>query len=430
MSKLHIEPNSQDIEIYKYLRLYILLVIYEGVFRKWIRLTDQDIFYFARDMFIMLAILRISTSNRFKNSPDRNIRILLVTIFAFFFGYAYLAIAVQNIPILVVAFGFRNYSSILLLAYLCSYLQDKSKIFETIHKSFLVSLIFQLPLVVLQVVSAKDSFVNRTGWEIGASVFTSGEVVRPPGTFTNALGLGYYLLITFGLILSAFLKGFETKRSANVNLVAFFMLVVISAISGSRTVLLGLFLATFLFAIMRIKGRLNRSSTSNHVKKSSPLIAAIMSISIAYVLYKLINVINAFLFRVRYQTEGGSGTKDRVVDAVFNYNYSEMSLLGNGMGTHHQSALALGWIEPWVENEVSRWISELGVFGLVLILVRQFWIVFLAASIFARNVKYVNIGPIIFIALGPFLFGGITTQPTVQGMSAVITLVLVFRNRI
>jgi hypothetical protein len=107
-----------------------------------------------------------------------------------------------------------------------------------------------------------------------------------------------------------------------------------------------------------------------------------------------------------------------------------MSLLGNGMGTHHQSALALGWIEPWVENEVSRWISELGVFGLVLILVRQFWIVFLAASIFARNVKYVNIGPIIFIALGPFLFGGITTQPTVQGMSAVITLVLVFRNRI
>jgi O-antigen ligase len=400
MSRKHSEPKSQDSEIYRYLRLYLLLVIYEGVFRKWIRLTDQDIFYFARDIFIMLSILRISTSNRFKNTSDRNIRILLIVIFTFFITYAYLAIVVQNTPVPVVAFGFRNYSSVLLLAYLCSYLQDKSRIFETIYRSFLVSLIFQLPLVLLQVISAKDSFINRTGWEIGATFFTSGEVVRPPGTFTNALGLGYYLLITFGLILSAFLNGFETKRSANVNLVALFMLVVISAISGSRTVLLGLFLATFLYVILRIKKMINRNATSNQLKKSSRFIAAIMSISITYVLYKLTNVINAFLFRIRYQTEGGSGTKDRIVGAVFDYNYSEMSLLGNGIGTHHQSALALGWIEPWVENEVSRWISELGIFGLVLILVRQFWIVFLAASIFARNVKYVNIGPIIFIALG------------------------------
>ena len=430
MSRQNIEPKSQDSEIYRYLRLYLLLVIYEGVFRKWIRLTDQDIFYFARDIFIILSILKISTSNRFKNTSDRNIRVLLLVMFTFFITYAYLAIAFQKIPIPVVAFGIRNYSSVLSLAYLCSYLQDKSRIIETIYRSFVVSLIFQLPLVLLQVTSTKNSFINRTGWEIGASIFTSGEVVRPPGTFTNALGLGYYLLITFGLIMSAFLKGFETKRAANVNLVALFILVVISAISGSRTVLFGLILATFLYVILRIKKIVSKNATRNHLKKSSRLIAAIMSILITYVLYKLFNVINAFLFRVRYQTEGSSGTKDRIVDAIFGYHFSEMSLLGNGIGTHHQSALALGWIEPWVENEVTRWISELGIFGLVLILVRQFWIIFLAASIFARNVKYVNISPIIFVALGPFLFGGITTQPTVQGMSAVIMLVLAFRNRI
>ena len=317
-----------------------------------------------------------------------------------------------------------------MLVYLCSYIRDKSRIFDKIYKAFLLALFFQLPIVVLQVSSGPNSFVNKTGWEIGATVFTSGEVVRPPGTFTNALGLGYYLLIVFGLLLSAHLKGFTTQKSANLNSLALFMLLIISAISGSRTVLLGLSLTALLFVFVSIKRLFQNNGGIKHTGKSSRLLLLFMYTSLVFILYKLVPVINAFIFRLNYQTEGNSGTRSRVLNSIFGYQYSDLTLIGTGMGTRHQSALALGWIQPWVENETLRWSAELGLFGFTLIILRQIWILSLAASVLIRNVEYRNLSPMIFISMGPFLVSGISTQPTIQGMSAVMMLMLVFRNRI
>jgi len=421
---------EQDKELYKYLHVYLLLLIFEGVFRKWIRLSNQDIFYFLRDLLVVLVILKLVFSSRFKNSSDHNIRFGLNIIFLFFSIYAFIAIAIQSIPAQVVLFGFRNYTSIFMLVYLCSYIRDKSRIFDKIYKAFLLALFFQLPIVVLQVSSGPNSFVNKTGWEIGATVFTSGEVVRPTGTFTNALGLGYYLLIVFGLLLSAHLKGFTTQKSANLNSLALFMLLIISAISGSRTVLLGLSLTALLFVFVSIKRLFQNNGGIKHTGKSSRLLLLFMYTSLVFILYKLVPVINAFIFRLNYQTEGNSGTRSRVLNSIFGYQYSDLTLIGTGMGTRHQSALALGWIQPWVENETLRWSAELGLFGFTLIILRQIWILSLAASVLIRNVEYRNLSPMIFISMGPFLVSGISTQPTIQGMSAVMMLMLVFRNRI
>jgi O-antigen ligase len=142
------------------------------------------------------------------------------------------------------------------------------------------------------------------------------------------------------------------------------------------------------------------------------------------------DVINAFLFRLRYQTEGGSGTLSRVIDSIFGYEISSISLFGSGIGTRHQSAIALGLNQSWVENETVRWSAEIGLLGLVILLIRQIWITYLAVNLLFNGDRFDYIGPMIFVALGPFLISGISTQPTIQGMSAIMLIFLIFRKEI
>ena len=423
-------PKNQDHSIIRFLKFYIFLVIFEGVFRKWIRLSQVDVFYFLRDVFTVLYIFKLIIKNRNVELGNRNSRIYLNFLFSIFALYGFIAVVFQNIPINVVLFGIRNFISIFLLVYVCSFLVDKKMIFVSTYKMFIGSLIIQLPIVLLQVVSQPNSFINKTSWELGASVFTSGEFVRPPGTFTNALGLGYFILITYGLILSSFLKGLVTHKAANRNLIALFILVVIAAVSGSRTVLLGLSLTTSLYIILKIKMNILGFKRVLNSKKSSKFVFILLSFSSFFIFYRTLDVINAFLFRLQYQTEGGSGTRMRITDSIFGYNVSEISLFGSGIGTRHQSAIALGWIQSWVENETFRWSAEIGIFGFLLIIVRQIWITFLAINCFRQKIKIEYLGPMIFVSLGPILVSGMSTQPTIQGMSAIMLVFLFYRKLI
>jgi len=422
--------TKEDASLYRFLKFYLLLVIYEGIFRKWVQFSSVDIFYFFRDLITFLFIFKLVLLGRHKSIGNPNMRINLNILFSIFLLYGFIAVLFQNIPLIVVIFGIRNYISIFLLIYLCSFIRDKSQIFMRVYRIFLGSLLVQLPVVLLQVASKPDSFINKTSWGLGASVFTSGEVVRPPGTFTNALGLGYFILIVYGLILSSYLKGFDTRKAANINLIALFLLMIIIAISGSRTVLLGVSLTTILFLIIRIKKLILGTENSSPSKRSSLLIFISLSSLVFFVLYQLADVISAFLFRLQYQTEGGVGTRLRIIDSIFGYQISGVSLFGSGIGTRHQSALALGWIQPWVENESVRWSAEIGILGLLLVILRQIWISYLAFDVVFHKVCYSHLAPMIFVPLGPFLVSGISTQPTIQGMSAIMIIFIVFRKYI
>ena len=120
----------------------------------------------------------------------------------------------------------------------------------------------------------------------------------------------------------------------------------------------------------------------------------------------------------------------RIIDSIFGYQISGVSLFGSGIGTRHQSALALGWIQPWVENESVRWSAEIGILGLLLVVLRQIWISYLAFDVVFNKVCYSHLAPMIFVPLGPFLVSGISTQPTIQGMSAIMIIFIVFRKYI
>jgi hypothetical protein len=288
-------------------------------------------------------------------------------------------------------------------------------------------LFIQLPIVILQVLSGPDAFINKTSWDLGASVFTSGEVVRPPGTFTNALGLGYFLLTCFGLVLSTNLKRSKSNSETNLNYIAFISILGISAISGSRTVIFGLISTICVYLVFRLTKKLNKSSIQNKV---SPFLRIFTVLGTLFVLYKMIDVINAFLYRVQYQTEGGEGTRNRIIDSIFGYQIQNLTFFGSGIGSRHQSALALGWIQPWVENESIRWSAELGLIGFLLIIIRQIWICYLAIQCFTKKFQNNYLAPIIFVTLGPVLLSGLSTQPSVQGTSAILIGIIFHRTKV
>jgi len=408
--------SREDIAIYRFIKLYILLLVFEGIFRKWIQIVPVDVFYFLRDLIGFVFCFKLFLFSRIKMYEGSRYFFYLMAIVIASCA-CFVAVTIQNVPIGVALFGIRNYLSLLIIAFILSYLRDFRFLFRTIYRAYIYCFFIQLPIIVLQVLSGPEAFINKTSWDLGASLFTSGEVVRPPGTFTNALGLGYFLLTCLGLVLSNNLKGGKSTTETNLNYIAFICIVGISAIAGSRTLIFGLFVTLFIYFVFRI----TKNPLSFSAKVSvSPLLRLFTLLGTLFALYKLINVINAFFYRLQYQTEGSQGTLNRIIDSIFGYQIESLTWFGSGIGTRHQSAIALGWSQPWVENEILRWSAELGLVGFLLIILRQFWICKLAVQAFTGKFEGQYLVPIIFVSLGPILLSGLSTQPSVQGASAIL----------
>lgn len=429
MHEIRADSLRGDAIILRFIKLYTLMVIFEGVFRKWIQISHLDFFYFARDLLGFLFCLRLILSHRFTLYTGATVIFYQFAFVAVGFAFFYSVVMLQ-IPISVAVFGTRNFLSILLVGFILSYLHNFGKLFRAIYSVLVKSLIPQFLIVLFQVSSGPEAFINKTRWNQGASLFTSGETVRPPGTFTNALGLGYYLLICFGFVMAAHLHGNMSLRDSNINAIAFFVILGISALAGSRTVILGLILSVSLYLFIRLRnGRMLENSPMNRKKASRGLIIILVGV-VLFSLYKLSDVLYAFLFRIQYQTEGFAGTRSRVIDSIFGYDINGLTWFGTGIGTRHQSALALGWAQTWVENETLRWSAELGILGFLLIVIRQIWIAMLTFKVLfsSRNSQF--LAPIIFVSLGPIMFSGLSTQPSVQGVSALLIGIILHRTKI
>jgi hypothetical protein len=83
---------------------------------------------------------------------------------------------------------------------------------------------------------------------------------------------------------------------------------------------------------------------------------------------------------------------------------------------HHASAFPYIGSGSWIEVESFRWVSELGLMGLLLYGMR----IVIPSAIIIRAILNSNFNASYFMLAGllPFLvFSGITTQPTVQGFA-------------
>jgi hypothetical protein len=61
---------------------------------------------------------------------------------------SFVAVTIQNVPIEVALFGIRNYLSLLIIAFILSYLRDFRFLFRTIYRVYIYCLFIQLPIII------------------------------------------------------------------------------------------------------------------------------------------------------------------------------------------------------------------------------------------------------------------------------------------
>lgn len=381
-----------------------MLVIFEGVFRKWVRISSLDLFYFIRDIIAFAFLLKLISQGRWKSRIPGTVIL---------FGFAIILLCTFQIfqnkmSIPVAAFGVRNYLAPLALVLITTLYRTFQELRTAIVFCCTTTIYLEAMLAVIQSISSRDSAINFTSWGAGNALVTSGDTVRPIGTFTSSLGFSYYLIICVAVLVSIKAEKNDAKSIRQKFYV--FPLMLASVVSGSRTVLL----ASSIILILHVL------STEHRQKKRVISFSAIGMSSIGILLFvnSLAPVLDAFIFRLKYQTEGGTGTLARIFGAIFGYRY-DFKISGDGIGVYHQSGVSLGSASLWIENEVPRWIMELGILGIVIFICRQLW----ALKILVRSLKWKGSAnyqykAFVFALFPMLLFSGISTQPSVQGFAA------------
>jgi len=382
------------------IQIYLFLLFFEGIFRKWFRLSSLDFFYILRDAIIFLAIFLSLARNRLPLSVSVKCINLFFVALIFFAGIQ--SLFIPN-PSAVYILGLRNYFSPLLLIYYLLITKSLGKFHEILFR-WTPSLIFlETILCILQALAPRSSFLNLTTTGSEAMV-TSGLQVRPLGTFTSSLGFSYFLCFIYSYSLTVYRK-WRIQKS----IIIFSCIFLNIALSGTRTVPLNVLFISLMYFLFFERG-------GGKFRFLSFSILTITSIFLLVSNTILKQVWSAFQVRLKYQTEGSTGTLTRIFDPVLGIRIEDLSFLGSGIGKHHASAFPYLGSSSWIEIESFRWIAELGIIGLLLYLGR-FLIPLIAIT---GSILKGNFDERFFMLSGliPFLiFGGVTTQPTVQGFS-------------
>ena len=220
--------------------VYFFLLIFEGVFRKWVLPQLSDVLLVVRDPVVLVIYMLAIKARLF----PRNAWVLSLSIIGILSWLVSLVVLEPYLPLkplfLVTAFGFRcNYLHLPLIFVLGRALDE-----DDVKKLGWWVLIGLLPMCVLLAVqfnSAPDSFINRTaGLGETQQITAGGGKIRPPGTFSFVSGVIFYAAMA-----AAYLVHGALTRGVYRNWLMFaagFALVVTIGVSGSRSVLLAVLL--------------------------------------------------------------------------------------------------------------------------------------------------------------------------------------------
>ena len=345
-----------------------LLIVMEGVLRKWVLPQASDMIYFLKDFVIIGAYLRYF----FFSGKIRKFKIQLSWINSLIFLSAGWCIFQAFNPSLgsplVGIFGLRSYLIYVPLMWMLPTLFESQ---EELYKFLRMHLLLIIPVGLLgiaQFYSPPTSPLNvyAPGEVTVVSTFNSTSDVRVTGTFSYINSYSGYLIACFCLLIP-FLSLKQSKWWALASLGEMLLLIINSFMSGSRSVvlayviILGLYIATKIFS--------NSSSNIRFLKQV--MVAGIVIAIAASIWFR--PAIDAFLLR----TTSNQDLSNRVVLSLTEpYNFMKYKEIdGYGTGATHQGSRALRnslglpngeSIPTYYEEEMGRVALELGPFGFIL----------------------------------------------------------------
>jgi hypothetical protein len=285
---------------------------------------------------------------------------------------------------------------------------------EPIRRALILWLPLEAALVTLQTTTSYDSIWNKVDSAEYVSLFTADGVVRASGTFTSALGLSLYLVATSMLLLPVVLNGTARGAAKTGGLLAFALIVVTTALCGSRTavVSVALIVAAVIMASLLGFAEIHRGIAT--------VLGLILLIAVASQIFP--SVLAAF--GERFQSAAASeDTNARLSNSALEYlDHWPPHWLGEGMGSHLQAGIAAGSPGPWIEQENLRVVAELGVLGWLICVLRTIIAIALAVVGLTSALRRRSLIVVATAAAAvPILaVGSFTTQPSVQGFGGII----------
>ena len=229
--------------VVRWVMLIYLLAIFEGSLRKWVVPEFGQALFFIRDPVLVLVYVQ---ATRHRLWPRGSWPFTLTLALAAFGGVlALLQIATQgvdNLRLLLAAYGYRNYFLYAPLAFLVGAQfrrDDLQRLFRwtlwlTLPMALLVALQFSSPLgAPINAGISEDVKLQYRGLTVNA------DTTRPQGTFSSGAGQQQFVVTSFAILLALLLTSAPRRGSGRVLLVlATAGVLTCIGLSGSRGTML------------------------------------------------------------------------------------------------------------------------------------------------------------------------------------------------
>jgi hypothetical protein len=353
------------------------MILTEGILRKWVFPSFQQIFFFVRDPFVLAAYFMAFKYNLKPKSKSifafLMTILIIITIFVFFQSFY------TRLPWYILFYSWRTHFFMIPLAIIMGDYLKKSD-FDFLFINSLKVLPFYSILVYWQSISSKSHFINA-GFRGVFKPLGVGSMVRTEGFFTSSVGNAIFITSLFVILyyLSSERESAFQKLTKGRRLFYGLCLMLCVGVSGQRL--------TFLqVGIVGVSILIAEAIRSNRRLKQSLQTIAVFTVIfftiIVFALPKHFSMIRQRFVRQEFSTGEfyiGIDIIPRILygfTAFWRYYVYSVPGIGFGIGSCSGAArrisTSMGMREyPIPEGEWARHIVELGpIVGFLLIIVR------------------------------------------------------------
>jgi hypothetical protein len=385
----------------KFFIAVFLIVLFEGAVRKWIWGSATIPLLGLRDLIVVFAVFWGFLHRYFDARAIGESILIFWTILIIAWTFIQMLNGLQ--PAIVAAIGFRFWVLYLWLALLCAKTLNWQDI-EYLFKIFSLTLLFMVPLALIQFMSPPSSFINRQPGGDDQFIFTViHDIVRTTGTFSFTLGYTAYLAFVTPVVLWLMSGGLKGSLNSLLRLLIIGLFFVGVLISGSR----GAIMTTLFFTGIWFLALL----FANKLPKISPAKMLFGLAGFVVLVFLLLPVIERSYEANTQRFEDAAVVEDigeRIIGmymgadetweqfAVFGYGIGAGANASRGFMTGTDNSFLLG------ENEIDRVLNEGGVVGLMLALFK--WLIVIAGllsawKIFKRHNEFLPLSIWLVIAV-------------------------------
>lgn len=341
----------------------LLVVIFEGAFRKWISASLTNPLVFFRDAMALYGIFWAIKRKRLNFTQTGTQILWLWTALLLLWGLLQLLVN-QSSPLIFIV-GMRFWLLYLWFAYAAAISMTEHD-FNSIIKIILTLLLLLTPLTVMQHLLPPSSFLNKqVGGDAGNVFLVADGVVRTTSTFSFTAGNTTFLAFASPFALAMLTSNRKLWKSKWMPKICFLALGIGTMVSGSRgsfVSFLILFIIYLIFSVMYSKSS----------KKVSTIVILIISTAmLASIPFIFTRAVEATQDRIELAADSEDVT-GRVL-STFSFGNTSINLIGYGFGAgtnfagiSNETRFSLG------EGEMQRTALEGGIPGLLFIFLKFF----------------------------------------------------------